>query len=54
MAGGETGRSLADAAAFRCSRKPEVLGGPQEACADDRDVCAVLGQILLRTLRVPE
>ena len=33
--------------------KSEVLGGPQEACADDR-VCAVLGQILLRTLRVPE
>ena len=34
--------------------KSEVLGGLQEACADDRAVCAVLDQILLRTLRVPE
>ena len=34
--------------------KSEVLGGLQEACADDRAVCAVLDQIFLRTLRVPE
>ena len=34
-------------------RKSEVLGDPQEAWAAHRD-CALLGQILLRTLRVPE
>ena len=34
--------------------KSEVLAGLQEACADDRAVCAVLDQIHLRTLRVPE
>ena len=34
MAGGETGRSLADAAALDVVGKSEVLGGQQEACAD--------------------
>ena len=35
--------------------KSEVLGGLQEASADNTlSVCAILGQILLRTLRVPE
>ena len=33
--------------------KCELLGDPQEAWAAHRD-CALLGQILLRTLRVPE
>ena len=34
--------------------KSEVVRGLQEASADDRAVCAVLDQILLRTLHVPE
>ena len=34
--------------------KSEVLGGPQEPVQMTGSVCAVLGQILLRTLRVPE
>ena len=34
--------------------KSEVLGCPQEACADDRVCCAVLGQMLLRKLCVPK
>ena len=35
--------------------KSEVSGGPQEDWADDRvSVCALLGQILLGPLPVPE
>ena len=34
--------------------KYEVLGEPQEALAAHRDCVALLGQILLRMLRVPE
>ena len=34
--------------------KCEVLGDPQEPGQLTETVCALLGQILLRTLRVPE